>query len=111
MYIRLDDGSLRKFTPRTTHKTDLQQFCVYCACSPYRALLFVPCEVKLEDVVGKVVDASLENEHGSPEFVRKGNQGKTHRKIVVSRAHPLAWKRASLSLADVLVNVPRDNAP
>ncbi len=79
---------------------------VYCALAPYRVVLICRNGLNLYDLVEQTVDAQVGLEYSWRGYVRPGNEGERHTKIVVYR---VMRRSARWTLSDVLAQSPRDD--
>lgn len=105
MLIYLDRDGLEQFEYFAEERSiDVQR--VYCAVDPYQAILICRNGLDLYDLAEQTVDVQVDQEYGWRGYVRPGNEGKQHTKIVVYR---VTRRSARWTLSEILAQAPRDD--
>jgi hypothetical protein len=109
MRLKIDRASLTLFAPcgedGSTHPGDIRGTCS--AQEPYRAVLICPRGLDLTDLIGAVVDASVNEVLGEAAWARPANVGQWHTQVLVHEVLPGAAPEKLL--AQVLVDGQRDH--
>ena len=107
MLLYINERAAREFHYRTSADVHGITRRYYCAGAPHRAILVVHGNLDLSQLYGLVVDANVGWDDGWREFVREGNTGKRHTKIMIRRV--IDSTRFVDMLAAVLQRAPKDN--
>lgn len=102
MRLFIDPAGANLFTPTT--QDGGRHY--YVAVAPFLAILRID-DGDLTFARGRVVDAQVGWDEGTPGFVREGNEGRRHTKITIRRVLG-AGETAARDLLNVLANAPRE---